>query len=39
MLKRVVLAFALLAGLSGATLVAAGLSAAPAAADCAAHTS
>ena len=38
MLKRAALAFALLAGLSGATLLAAGLGAAPAAA-CAKHTS
>ena len=38
MLKRVVLSFALLAGLSGATLLVAGLGATPAAA-CAKHTS
>lgn len=38
MLKHVVLAFALLAGLSGAAVLAAGLTASPAAA-CTTHTS
>ncbi len=38
MLKRLVLAFALLAGLSGAAVLAAGVAASPAAA-CSAHTS